>query len=473
MEARKKTVAALDRHLRESRVKVAAFDPEQQFKPKIENQVGNFLKRAIPKDFAYDPKALKPLAQALWAMSVALGHTLTAHRSLSRVKSSTISPDGLVGGQGYVMSIKDVRKALYDAAEGLSAISDTLHDEINAPHWKPRLAELEKGDIESVERLVGEAEQNLDNPEEDAQEGMEEAEESGERAEMEEGENEGSQLPSVGELPEVPDTAENIDTAQRFKQASSYDRRASSSVPVQTLEGPRVQHLDRADTDQTGPFGSHNTEEPMSTHDEWSRSDGVPNEYLYQSEWDNELLDPKSRTGESQLPGKNTDPTPTEGYDFGVGYGDGNDAHGQGAGDYENPDSDGKGVYSPSTELPDDPGAGSTGGVGDTTPAVELAIGRSQRWKSASSTLPMDVLPSVARSDYYEGDKGDNEVNATSSLPEVEEVTYESHGDMHPGVGYRHEQVNQPYIKWDSDTHNMKCDHTYQRDTEGPCEREG
>jgi hypothetical protein len=501
MEARKKTVAALNRHLKDSAigpwVKVAEFDPNQfkpgppnPFKPKGDNP---FLKRDIPEKFAYDPKALKPLAQALWAMSVALGHTLTAHRSLSRIKSSTISPDGLVGGRGYVMSIKDVRKALYDAAEGLSAISDTIHDEINAPHWKPKLAELERGDIESVERLVGEAEEVLENPEEEAEEGMEEAESKGSRAELEEGEG-ASELPDNADL---PDAAEVIETGQHTKQASqySYDHRematkalkfikrdleglgwegnlrSASSIPTQTLPGPRVQHLDRGDVDQTGPFGSYNNQEPMSTHDNWSRTEGVPDEYAYQSEWDNDLEDPTSRTGDSQLPGKNTDPTPTEGYDFGVGYGDGNDAHGQGAGGYGNVDSDGKQVYGPHSELPKDPGAGQSDDS-DTTPIVELAVGR-DRWKTSSSKLPQDVVRSVARSDYYEGDKGDNEVNAASDLPALEEKDYDYPRDMHPGIGYRHEQGRQPYIKWDSDTHNMSYDDVYQREIEGPFEREG
>jgi len=485
MEARKKTVAVLDKHLKTSglgpRLKVAAgFDPEEQFKPKGapgDNQVGSFLKRAIPKDFPYDPKALKPLAQTLWAMSVALGHTLTAHRQLSKVKSATVSPDGLFGGRGYVMSIKDVRKALYDAAEGLSAISDTLHDEINAPHWKPKLAELEKNDIESVERLVGEAEENLENPEEDADEAMEQAEESGTRAEMEEGEGEeepASKIPDSGSAPD------SYVAPGQVKQASegSYDRRnfANSSVPVQTESGPRVQHLDRGDVDQTGPFGSYNNQEPRSTKDEWSREDGGGSEYIYQSEWDNNLLDETSRTAmkeriaASALPGKLTDPTPTEGYDFGIGYGDGNDAHGQGAGDYGTVDSDGKGVYGPHAKLPDAPG-GTESDI--STPAIELEVGRTApRWKAASSKLPMDILPSVARSDYYEGDKGDNEVNAASSVPEVENVNYDHDKDIQPGAGYRHEQGHQPYIKWDSDTHNYEHDYIYQRDVEGPFERE-
>jgi hypothetical protein len=465
VESKKKVLVVLNRHLQESKldpwIKLAAsLDSEEET-----SDAGSFLKRAIPKGYAYDSKALKPLAKMLWAMSVALGHALTAHRQFTKVKSSTISPDGLIGGRGYVMSVKDVRKALYDACEWLSTVSDTIHDELNAPHWKPKLAELEKNDIESVERLVGDAERILDNPEEEAEEDIEKAEETGTRAELEEGE--GSKVPDGGDFADSG-SVENSQT----KQAYTY-RRAISSDPVNVLPGPRVEHRDRGDVDQTGPFGSHNIDEPMSTKDEWSREDGAGSDYPYQSEWDNELLD---KTGNSNLPGKLTDNTPTEGYDYGLGYGEGNDAHGQGAGGYGTVDSDGKQVYGPYAQLPDDPGAGSSG-ESDSTPAVELAVGRAHqansKWKTNSSKLPLDIMPSVARADYYEGDKGDNEVNATSSLPGVENKNYEYSRDSHPGVGYRYEQGRQQYVKWDSDTHNMELDPTYQRELEGPFEREG
>jgi hypothetical protein len=129
-------------------------------------------KRTIPANFKFDPHSLKPLAQTLWALSISLGHTLTAHRQFARVKSATVSPDGMLGGRGYVMGVKDIRQRLYEASEALSAICDTIHDEINAPHWKPRLAELEKDEADDLKRLLTDAEDNLQNPEEEAEEDM-------------------------------------------------------------------------------------------------------------------------------------------------------------------------------------------------------------------------------------------------------------------------------------------------------------
>jgi hypothetical protein len=132
--------------------------------------------RQIPKGHVYDPRALKPMAKMLWACSVSLGHALTAYREFTRFKSSAISPDGMVGGRGYVMTVKDVRTRLQEACEALSAVSDTIHDEINAPHWGPQLDDM--GDAEKVDfdQYVDEAESILEDPEAYGQEESEEVE---------------------------------------------------------------------------------------------------------------------------------------------------------------------------------------------------------------------------------------------------------------------------------------------------------
>jgi len=468
-------------------VRVAGEVPKPSKGGAIDNEMSGHLKRAIPSDYDYDPRAIKPLAKMLWALSVSLGHVMTAHRQFVKLKSATISPDGLVGGRGYVMSVKDVRTALHDAAEAISAVSDTIHDELHAPHWRPKLGELEKADVEGIERLVGDAERIMEDPEgetsDDEPEDIVEAEKSGPQADLEGDDASGSELPDGGDYPDS--TAQPVQDMQT-KQAS-YRRtlgslsiadrvlsRFASSLPVETLPGPRVQHRDRGDVDQTGPFGSYNSQEPQSMHDNWSKNDGGRGgEYDYVSEWDNDLSE-KSAT--SMVPDSNTEPTPTQGYDFGIGYGKGNDAHGQGAGGYGNVDSDGKGVYGPHTELPYDPGGVRHDDESDTTPSIEISVSRSSMpktaaaWK-ATAELPNDGEPPVARSDYYQGDKGSNLVNSVrgdSELPGEPTNNYEFSKDVQPGLGYRYEQGAQPYIKWDSETHNMRPDYVYQREVQGP-----
>ena len=450
MGARDKTRKALDGHIADMErsnlgglYKQAGLPDDVQLAgqtPKkasgLDNEMGGHLKREIPKDYEYNPKALKPLARTLWAMSVALGHAITAHKQFTKVKSSTISPDGLVGGRGYVMSIKDVRKSLYDACENLSTLSDTIHDELNAPHWKPRLAELEKNDVETVERLVGEAEQLMDNPNGEVQDEMSEAEEEGRRVDLD---GDGVGEAPRSDVPDGKDLADNYAESPQVKQASEgalldrvMARVSNSSVPPETLPGPRVEDLDRTNDDDLWVF-----QEPRG--------------YDYPSGWDNEVESPTA-IAESALP---ADQTPSEAYDFGLGL----DGHGQGVEDAGSPH--------PHTHLPDAPQVIPTDG---TTPQVELSVGKGS-WKTASTTLPLDVLDPVARSDYYP------DTNTTrlsdSEVPAPFDADYDHGLDAQPGLSERHEQ-SQPYIKWDSDTKNMRQDYTYQREVGGPyVEQEG
>lgn len=423
--------------------------------------------RQIPKDHKYDPKSLKPMAKMLWAMSVSLGHALQAYRLFNRVKSSTVSPDGMLGGRGYIMKVTELRQKLYDAVEALSAVSDTVHDELNAPHWKPKIGELSSEDFESIEKLIGESENMLDNSEEEVDEEEAEAEKSGKpsaswvkkmKGDDKDDKGPASDLPSGGDSKTVPGKKPKNEQGggARHKLAMTapgpYDRRsplervaativenvlANSSVNPNSLGGPRVQHLDRADTDQTGPFGSVNVDEPKNPKDDWSTDEGVSGEPMsqdrghqpsYQIDGGREAA-PKMPVGESAMP---TDHTPTEGFDFGIGRGNGNDAHGQGAkapgGGTSYNDQGDKGVYGPRAELPYDPG-GKThdeengdptkiteNSVGGLTARVHLralkAIFTGPENPGPRSGLPIEDGPDVARSDYYDGPK-DNDINTT------------------------------------------------------------
>lgn len=333
MQARRKTLEVLARQEQSLNMMrtAAGFPPQEKGQPFGGDQGGGAPfgdgpgltnhKREIPEKFSFDPKALKPLAKMLWSMSVSLGHALTAHRQFTKLKSATISPDGMVGGRGYVMSVKDVRKMLYDACEALSAISDTVHDEINAPHWKPKLAELEKADADSIENLVQDAERMLDNPEEDAEEDVEEAVETGhapwhhpavQKDNKKKKKDPSSQMPDGGDAETLPtpkgQTSPDHPEAKRTMKHASTDTlrdrilarhlgktateepvTANSSLPVDTLPGPRVQHLDRGDVDQVGPYGSVNRDEVNTEPDDWERDEGVGNDYNYPSGWENDL----------------------------------------------------------------------------------------------------------------------------------------------------------------------------------------
>jgi hypothetical protein len=394
------------------------------------------------------------MARMLWAMSISLGHALTAYRQFNRLKSVTISPDGLLGGQGYIMSIVDIRKKLYEACEALSAISDTLHDEINAPHWKPRLGELDPNTVEDVERFVDESIKMLESPEEDIEEEMDRIEKSNDDKWKAKGvivrdDEPGSQVPTDGPGGQGYDQAFHEGWGERQKEASlgfwvhgTGARWANSSEPVDNLDGPRVDHI--GPSEGRGPFGSYNDE--PGNEDAWRQNMGGHAELGWH---DGGLV------AESALPYDSE--TRTDADDFGLGYG----RSGDGSKGYGTTSPDGKGFWGPQSGLPDDPGGRTRDPEGDvTTPMIEMTTGPDRNVWAASSELPNDLAPSVARTDYFPGYKG-NTVSQ-SKVPGDDSVTYNYDRDV-PNAGHVFEHTDNPYIKWDDSVRNYRPDTTYQR----------
>lgn len=457
--------------------KTAAFPPFSKNGPPPPLNNGP-SKRDIPKDHPYDPRALKPMSKALWAASMALGHALASYREMSRLKSATVSPDGMMGGRGYVMQVRDMRQKLFEACEGLSAIADTLYDEINAPHWRPKLALLDENDQEDVERFVEKSQDILESPEDEADEEMKEIEEENDKKPpKKEGPPKSSEVPGGGppetnEAPpkepsgmkqasvislhqELPVSLLSLPARLPSRLVARF-KQGNSSLPVDSLPGPRVDHLDRAEP--RGPWGSYNEDEP-EIKDPWQRSEGVGgDDYMYPNEWENDLREAGHLLGESAVPDSNTDDTPTETWDFGIGYG----ARGQGAGGYGNPSNEGrgKGVWGPQSGLP-----GTTPqSPGDSalSPAVDQALNE----RHAEGVLPQDVAGPPARTDYFVGPK-DNVVQGESTLPG--EASPWGTKDL-PGLDTRYvtEDVETPYTRWDFTTPNNRPEHQYGRPEELP-----
>jgi hypothetical protein len=131
----------------------------------------------------FNPRASKHLARVLRSTLYALGHLMSAYSSFAKMKSRDISPDGRLGGKGYIQDIKSMRKDFMNCVEALSSISDTLYDEINAPHW----AALSRNP--EFEKILAQLEEVKEDPEQWAEEQEEELEEEALEA-SEEGEEE-------------------------------------------------------------------------------------------------------------------------------------------------------------------------------------------------------------------------------------------------------------------------------------------
>src|SRR5690606_32952482 len=80
----------------------------------------------------------------------ALGHAMSAYTVFGKIKSALISPDGALGGRGYIQKIPDMRRQLMNVVEALSAFTDTVYDELHASHWDPSQNEpgqRERGEV--------------------------------------------------------------------------------------------------------------------------------------------------------------------------------------------------------------------------------------------------------------------------------------------------------------------------------------
>jgi hypothetical protein len=116
------------------------------------------------KDFKWSSDALRDLAKILWAAQRAQSYAMAAYRVFSKMPSSEFSPDGLLGGRGYIQAIKDMRGNLAQTVEFLSSFTDTIHDEINADHWAdagnegPEVSDI----VEDAERVKANPDQFIE-----------------------------------------------------------------------------------------------------------------------------------------------------------------------------------------------------------------------------------------------------------------------------------------------------------------------
>ena len=133
--------------------------------------------RVIPRDYNYSIDHQKPLAYTLRSTLASLGHSLAAYNRFARLKSAKISPDGSLGGRGYIQRIVDMRKQYMNCVEALSSLADTLYDELNAPHWA--LLSRQQLDTEraELEALLEDADEIRKDPEQWAEDEMEEVDE--------------------------------------------------------------------------------------------------------------------------------------------------------------------------------------------------------------------------------------------------------------------------------------------------------
>ncbi len=167
-----------DKRLSQISARVASGKVRTAGKIEFVKDTGPVRRDVRVEDFEWSPDSLRNLAKILWSTQRAHSYAMAALRLFSKIPSSQISPDGLLGGRGYIQSIKDMRTGMSSAVEALSSFTDTLHDEVSAAHWKGSDAEQSQ-----VTGIVEDAAQVKANPEQFVQEQFQEEE--GEDAQFE------------------------------------------------------------------------------------------------------------------------------------------------------------------------------------------------------------------------------------------------------------------------------------------------
>jgi len=111
--------------------------------------------------FRFKDQGIKSIAKTYKHLAKAFMEIAIANNTFSSCKSSQISPDGKLGGKGYVLSIRDIRGSLSNIMNAMSELIDTFHDEVNSPYLKKTIIE----DNPIIKEILNDAEEIIDKAE--------------------------------------------------------------------------------------------------------------------------------------------------------------------------------------------------------------------------------------------------------------------------------------------------------------------
>lgn len=111
--------------------------------------------------FRFKDQGIKAIANTYKHLAKAFMELAVANNTFSSCKSSQISPDGKLGGKGYVLSIRDIRESFGNIMNSMSELIDTFHDEVNSPYLKKTILE----DNPIIKNILSEAEDIIDKAE--------------------------------------------------------------------------------------------------------------------------------------------------------------------------------------------------------------------------------------------------------------------------------------------------------------------
>jgi len=117
--------------------------------------------------FEYDTSKATILKRSLHNINVSLGTLLSAMKDMALLRGSEITPDGMLGGRGFIMPFREMKQKINSAINDLSDITDTIADELTNPNWGLSTEEKKKVKREKkeIEEQVEEIEETVPNGE--------------------------------------------------------------------------------------------------------------------------------------------------------------------------------------------------------------------------------------------------------------------------------------------------------------------
>lgn len=119
----------------------------------------NEEQKRVLDGFDFNPAKAAVLKRVLHSLNIALGNLISALRELSMLRGSEITPDGLLGGRGFIMPFKEIKGILNESVIKLSDVTDTIADELTNPKWglnneeKKKIVQKNKKIEEEVEEV--------------------------------------------------------------------------------------------------------------------------------------------------------------------------------------------------------------------------------------------------------------------------------------------------------------------------------
>jgi len=110
----------------------------------MNEKVAKVVARHIRSQARENSADFNPDIRALFALEGVLLPLTRAQRNLTRaftlfvqMKTPKVTPDGMIGGRGFVMPLKDAKDIVSVTIENLSRVIDAIDDEIsNNPVWQ-------------------------------------------------------------------------------------------------------------------------------------------------------------------------------------------------------------------------------------------------------------------------------------------------------------------------------------------------